>query len=100
MSEVNFFFTAGAFVDDTIWIGNSQSATQFILDIASKFFSINDISINNNKTVVIFINKKIKDAALRINWSPILIAKCSVPHRYLGIFLSTDDLSKSSLAKA
>ncbi|KAG9289774.1 hypothetical protein G9A89_015354 [Geosiphon pyriformis] len=71
------FFTVGAFVDDTIWVGGSQTATQHILNIASEFFRVNDISINNDKTVVIPIN-------------------C----RYLSIFLLTKGFSKPSLAKA
>ncbi|KAG9284066.1 hypothetical protein G9A89_022840 [Geosiphon pyriformis] len=50
------FFAAGVFVDDTIWIGNGQASIQYILDITSEFFKINDISINNDKTVVIPIN--------------------------------------------
>ncbi|KAG9300350.1 hypothetical protein G9A89_009974 [Geosiphon pyriformis] len=29
-----FFFAAGAFVDDTIWVGNGQALTQYILNIA------------------------------------------------------------------
>ncbi|KAG9301230.1 hypothetical protein G9A89_012613 [Geosiphon pyriformis] len=96
---MTFFFTAEAFVNNTIWIGNSQATTQFILDIASKFFSINNILINNDKMIVIFINRKVKDAVLKISGSPISIAKCGVPYRYLDIFLSTDSLFKSSLAK-
>ncbi|KAG9295246.1 hypothetical protein G9A89_000069 [Geosiphon pyriformis] len=71
------FFAASAFVDDTIWVGSSQNATQHILNVAGKFFQINNISINNDKTVVIPIN-------------------C----RYLGIFISTEGLLKPSLAKA
>ncbi|KAG9300153.1 hypothetical protein G9A89_010563 [Geosiphon pyriformis] len=34
-------------------------ATQHILDVASKFFKMNNISINNNKTVVILINCRV-----------------------------------------
>ncbi|KAG9302151.1 hypothetical protein G9A89_020585 [Geosiphon pyriformis] len=55
-ADLTSFFAVGAFIDDTIWIGNSQAATQHILNIASKFFRINDISINNDKTVAILIN--------------------------------------------
>ncbi|KAG9300054.1 hypothetical protein G9A89_018331 [Geosiphon pyriformis] len=29
------FFAAGVFIDDTIWIGSSQAATQYILDVAN-----------------------------------------------------------------
>ncbi|KAG9288227.1 hypothetical protein G9A89_021258 [Geosiphon pyriformis] len=93
------FFAAGAFVNNTIWVESSQAATQFILDIASNFFAINNISINNDKTVVIPINQRVQNTVLRISELLILIVRCGVSHRYLGIFLSTDDLSKPSLAK-
>ncbi|KAG9297023.1 hypothetical protein G9A89_008609 [Geosiphon pyriformis] len=93
------FFAAGAFVNDTIWVGNNQTATQHILNIANEFFRINDISINNNKTVVISINSRISNPFLFISSSPISIAKKRGSHWYLGIFFSSDGLSKSSLAK-
>ncbi|KAG9296045.1 hypothetical protein G9A89_011897 [Geosiphon pyriformis] len=35
------------------------AATQYILNVASEFFRMNDISINNNKTVVIPINCRV-----------------------------------------
>ncbi|KAG9304673.1 hypothetical protein G9A89_021453 [Geosiphon pyriformis] len=54
----SFFFATGAFVDDTIWVGSSQMATQHILNVASEFFRVNDISINNNKMVAIPINSR------------------------------------------
>ncbi|KAG9293799.1 hypothetical protein G9A89_019137 [Geosiphon pyriformis] len=93
------FLAAGAFVDDTIWVGSSQAATQYILDIASNFFSINNISINNKKTVVIPINKRVGKASLSISGSLILIACKEKFHRYLGIYLLSESLSKPSLAK-
>ncbi|KAG9300762.1 hypothetical protein G9A89_023560 [Geosiphon pyriformis] len=71
-----------------------------ILDIASGFFALNDISINNEKTVVILINQGVKVVSLCISGLPISIAKKGKTHHYLGIFLSTDRLSKPSLAKA
>ncbi|KAG9284048.1 hypothetical protein G9A89_022822 [Geosiphon pyriformis] len=86
------FFVAGAFVDDTIWVKDCQTSMQYALDIAGKFFSINDISINSKKTSV-------KVASLDINGQPISIAKRGKAHRYLEIFLSTEGLSKPSLAK-
>ncbi|KAG9294107.1 hypothetical protein G9A89_021466 [Geosiphon pyriformis] len=69
------YFAAGAFVDDTIWVGSSQSATQHILDIASEFFRINDILINNDKTIAILINCKVGNPTLFISGSPISVAK-------------------------
>ncbi|KAG9284097.1 hypothetical protein G9A89_022871 [Geosiphon pyriformis] len=85
------FFAAGAFVDNTIW---------YALNIASEFFSINDISINNEKMVAILINQGVKVASLSISGQPISIAKKGKAYRYLGIFLLTERLFKPSLAKA
>ncbi|KAG9304767.1 hypothetical protein G9A89_016797 [Geosiphon pyriformis] len=94
------FLAAGAFVDNTIWVGSSQAATQHILNVASKFFHLNNISINNDKTVTIPINCQVTAPYLTISGMPIFIAKKGEPHRYLGIFLSSDGLSKPSLVKA
>ncbi|KAG9304382.1 hypothetical protein G9A89_019944 [Geosiphon pyriformis] len=94
------FFAVGAFMDDTIWIGSNQVATQYILNIASEFFQINDISINNDKTVAISINCRVVNPSLLISGAPILVAKKGEPYHYLGIFLSTESLSQPSLAKA
>ncbi|KAG9288619.1 hypothetical protein G9A89_006720 [Geosiphon pyriformis] len=57
-----FFFVAGAFVDDTIWVENCLVATQYILDIASEFFLINNIAINTDKTIIIPINQEARKA--------------------------------------
>ncbi|KAG9304517.1 hypothetical protein G9A89_020081 [Geosiphon pyriformis] len=72
----------------------------FILDIASEFFSINNIFINMDKTVAILINQSVKNISLSISGSKISIAKKGESHRYLGIFLSNNGLSKPSLTKA
>ncbi|KAG9296175.1 hypothetical protein G9A89_014767 [Geosiphon pyriformis] len=88
------FLAVGAF------IGSSQAATQHILNVASDFFQVNDISINNDKTVAISINCKVSNSYLLISGLLILIAKRGESHRYLGIFLSIEGLSKPSLAKA
>ncbi|KAG9298455.1 hypothetical protein G9A89_003678 [Geosiphon pyriformis] len=93
------FFAAEAFVNNIIWIKDCQASMQYALDIASNFFLINDIFINSKKTVTIPINQSVKVASLNINGQPISIAKRGKAHRYLGIFLSTEDLSRSSLAK-
>ncbi|KAG9304593.1 hypothetical protein G9A89_020157 [Geosiphon pyriformis] len=81
---LSFFFAAGAF---------------HIFNVTSEFFQINDISINNDKTVVILINSKVSNLFLSISGSPIFIAKKGKSHQYLGIFFSTEGLLKSSLAK-
>ncbi|KAG9306569.1 hypothetical protein G9A89_004766 [Geosiphon pyriformis] len=91
-AELSSFFAVSVFVNDTIWIGSSQNTTQHILDI-------NNVSINNNKTVVIPINSRVSNFSLSINGLPISITKKCKSHRYLGVFLSTESLSKPSLAK-
>ncbi|KAG9305497.1 hypothetical protein G9A89_006467 [Geosiphon pyriformis] len=96
--EKTSFLAVGAFVDDTIWVGSSHASMQYILNITSEFFVVNDISINNDKTVAISINQGIKNVLLLINGSLILIAKKGESHQYLGIFLLTKSLSKPSLA--
>ncbi|KAG9292121.1 hypothetical protein G9A89_005265 [Geosiphon pyriformis] len=95
----SFFFAAGAFVDDTIWVGSSQNATQHILNIASKFFQINNISINNDKTVAIPINSRVSNSSFSISGLLISVAKKGESYQYLGIFLSTEGLFKSSLVR-
>ncbi|KAG9302125.1 hypothetical protein G9A89_020559 [Geosiphon pyriformis] len=90
---LTLYFSAGAFVDDTIWVGNCQASTQYALNIASEFFVINDISINSEKMSV-------KVALLNICGQPISIAKKRKTHWYLDIFLLTEGLSKPSVAKA
>ncbi|KAG9292451.1 hypothetical protein G9A89_015321 [Geosiphon pyriformis] len=97
--RLSSYFAVGAFIDDMIWVGNCQAATQNILDIASEFFVVNNISINNEKTMAIPINLSVKIAFLSISGLPILIAKKGETHCYLGIFLSTEGLSKPSVAK-
>ncbi|KAG9307666.1 hypothetical protein G9A89_023231 [Geosiphon pyriformis] len=98
-AKLTLFFATGVFVNDTIWVGNSQAAIQYILDIASEFFRFNDISINNDKMVAISINCQIVNSYLTINGSPISIVKKGECHHYLGIFLSTERLSRPSLVK-
>ncbi|KAG9299065.1 hypothetical protein G9A89_020378 [Geosiphon pyriformis] len=86
---LSFFFTAGAF-----------AATQYILNIASEFFRVNNISINNDKTVAIPINCRVSVLSLFISGSPISVVCRGEFHQYLSIFLSTEGLSKPNLAKA
>ncbi|KAG9302790.1 hypothetical protein G9A89_009567 [Geosiphon pyriformis] len=77
------FFAAGAFIDDTIWVGSNRAATQHIFNIANEFFQINNIFINNDKTVAIPINSKVSNPSFSISGLPISIS-----------------LSKPSLVKA
>ncbi|KAG9304495.1 hypothetical protein G9A89_020059, partial [Geosiphon pyriformis] len=97
---LTLFLAAGVFVNDTIWVGSSQTVTQHIFNVASDFFRFNDISINNDKTVAIPINCRVVSPYLTVSELPISIAKKGKSHCYLGIFLSSKGFSKPSLAKA
>ncbi|KAG9286979.1 hypothetical protein G9A89_001217 [Geosiphon pyriformis] len=99
-AKLTLFLAAGAFINNTVWVGSSQAATQHILDVASEFFRFNNISVNNDKTVAISINCQVTDPCLIISGMPISIAKKGEFHRYLGVFLFSESLSKPSLAKA
>ncbi|KAG9307037.1 hypothetical protein G9A89_003088 [Geosiphon pyriformis] len=83
----------------SFFIAGTFTATQHILNIAGEFFWINDIFINNNKMVAIFINSIVSNPSLSINGLPISIAKKNESYWYLGIFLLTENFSKPSLAK-
>ncbi|KAG9290748.1 hypothetical protein G9A89_011711 [Geosiphon pyriformis] len=93
------FLAASAFVDDTIWVSSSQTATQHILNVASDFFCLNDILINNNKIVAIPINCRITASYLTISGLPISITKKGESYHYLEIFLSSKSFSKPRLVK-
>ncbi|KAG9287726.1 hypothetical protein G9A89_004129 [Geosiphon pyriformis] len=74
------FFAAGVFVNDTIWVGNRQASIQHILNVASEFFLINNININNKKTVAISINKRVGVPVLSINGQAITVVNLGVSH--------------------
>ncbi|KAG9298525.1 hypothetical protein G9A89_018884 [Geosiphon pyriformis] len=96
---LTFYLAAGAFVDNTIWVGNCCTITQKILNISSEFFDLIDILINTEKTVAIPINSRTSNTSLEVSRSPISITKVGKAHQYLGIFLLTKDLSGPSLKK-
>ncbi|KAG9298557.1 hypothetical protein G9A89_018916 [Geosiphon pyriformis] len=97
--SLTLFLAAGAFVNDTIWVGSSQVVTQYILNTASEFFRVNNISINNKKTVAIPINQRVSNILLLISGLPISIARRKKFYQYFGIYLLSKSLSKQSLAK-
>ncbi|KAG9288373.1 hypothetical protein G9A89_021404 [Geosiphon pyriformis] len=87
------FLAAGAFVNNTIWIGNSQTTTQYILDVASEFFRFNDIFINNDKTMAIPINCQVTNSYLTINSSVVFDI-----HQFHGFGIICNDLLATDAA--
>ncbi|KAG9286511.1 hypothetical protein G9A89_014677 [Geosiphon pyriformis] len=90
-AKLSSFFAANTFVNNTIWVGSSQSTTQQILDVAGEFFWINDVSINNDKTVIIPINSRVSNPSLSINGLLISIAKKGESHQYLVLWKAVSD---------
>ncbi|KAG9292712.1 hypothetical protein G9A89_008300 [Geosiphon pyriformis] len=78
----------------------SQAGMTSFFVVGAFFFAFNDIFINTEKTVTIPFNQRVKDIFLTISGTPIAVAKKGESHHYLGIFLSTEGLSKPSLLKA
>ncbi|KAG9302176.1 hypothetical protein G9A89_020610 [Geosiphon pyriformis] len=54
-ARLTSFFTAGAFVDNTIWVGNSQAATQHILDVAVAYQFLSQRKVNLTIIWVFFL---------------------------------------------
>ncbi|KAG9290827.1 hypothetical protein G9A89_010976 [Geosiphon pyriformis] len=82
------YLAAGAFVDNTIWVGNCCTVTQNILNIASEFFKLMDISINTEKTVAISINPRTSNTFLEVSKSSILITKSGEANSDVKFFSS------------
>ncbi|KAG9287379.1 hypothetical protein G9A89_023751 [Geosiphon pyriformis] len=76
LTELSSFFAAGTFIDDTIWINN--------------------ISINNDKTVAILINSRVSTSFLSINSFLIFIAKKDIWF-YTNLVLKKAILNKQLL---
>ncbi|KAG9305774.1 hypothetical protein G9A89_001062 [Geosiphon pyriformis] len=80
--KMSSFFAAGAF-----------AFTQYALNIASEFFSINDISINNEKTVAILINQDVKVASLSISG----LSKLSLAKTHSDVHFFTNIVLKKAI---
>ncbi|KAG9297448.1 hypothetical protein G9A89_020849 [Geosiphon pyriformis] len=73
---------------------------QIMIDFGlSNSYIVHD-GLDQEETITIPINQGVQNAELFISGSRISVAKKSDSHQYLGIFLSTEELSKPSLAKA
>src|SRR6266487_2861905 len=95
-----------AFVDDTLWIANSQHAMEAILTKAHSFFLRNDIQINIQKTeALLALGKKLSNdfdlikRLLRFGEGIVVPSNPFIPHRYLGIWISGDNEPKHTTRK-
>ena len=87
-----------AFVDDTIWFSHSRKTMQKILDIASEFYHINDIDINNQKTISIILNdKKATNHSLTIQNQPIQNLLPGESTWYFGIYIDTQGIKSPTI---
>lgn len=72
---------------------------QRILDLVSKFYKINDIEINRQKSVIIVINLKKVIATIVIQNEMILFLELGEVTRYLIIYILSKGINKLTIAK-
>src|SRR5215216_5268803 len=80
-----------AYMDDTLWIAKSQEDLSQILNIADKFYKLNFIKVNWDKSVLLINHKKNdRPFSCLINDKPTHITPLSHKEstRYLGVWIS------------
>jgi len=82
---------AMAYMDDTIFIESSRERSQAIINLATKFYQMNDIFINGTKCELIIINPSVDDAqrSLTIGQDHTLIKSTTKEIRYLGVWIAS-----------
>ncbi len=53
--ELNETIPDTTFIDDTTWFSGSHDNMQSILNIADSFYKLNDILINDDKAILIYL---------------------------------------------
>jgi exonuclease III/ribonuclease HI len=94
-----------AYADDTTWIASSKKEMQEIMNIASEFYEINDIEINNKKSELLVINVKKKEKAngdsmaidIGKKGNKVYAKKETSIIRHLGVWISAKNNKSSSL---
>ncbi|GES75350.1 hypothetical protein GLOIN_2v1765740 [Rhizophagus clarus] len=86
---------ASAFADDTQWIAKSKDEAKKITLIANKFFDINDIKINGEKSEIIVVNLEDNNESERFieieeSKDKVTANKGSVPIRILGVWFKAN----------
>jgi hypothetical protein len=76
--------SCSAYMDDTTLISNSKSNLQDSCDLCSQFFLLNDIHINCDKSHLIVINNKERQAQVQLQNYTIQTSSHSIPIRILG----------------
>ena len=86
--------SALAYVDDTVWLAQSQGGAHRMLNLAMEFFELNDITVNAKKTVLIVVNPTVDPEVLPILFGkpalPVLPIPASEGTCYLGCHISAD----------
>src|SRR4051812_22150579 len=72
---------------------------QSILDLVLEFYKINDIEINTQKSAAVIINGKNTTTILTLQNETIPILTPGEEIRYLGIFVSSEEINKLIIVK-
>src|SRR5918994_1230922 len=79
-----------AYMDDTLWMGNSKDDLNDILNIADSFYNLNSIKVNWDKSILLSSLPISTAVQFQFNNNPLWITSMDpkVPIRYLGIWIS------------
>src|SRR5437868_8202273 len=91
-----------AFADNTTWIASYKEQLNRTIQIAQKFFKINDIQINPTKSKLIVMNSKIKpeEKKILLKEQEIFLTKEKELVRFLGTWIGHKVGKKQVVAKA
>ena len=77
-----------AYMDDTLWITNSKSNLESIIQTATSFYQMANIQINPHKSVLTTNNKKLSQ--LNFINSSIQPQQPNIPFKFLGCWFTLD----------
>jgi hypothetical protein len=83
-------------MDNTIWIADSRSNLQKILNTAQEFYTINDIQVNSEKSQLLIINGNTKDklGGITIQNQHVQGTDPNIPVRILGVWHTANGTKK------
>jgi ribonuclease HI len=77
-----------AYMDDTLWIANSKTHMEQIINTATSFYSMTDIQVNPNKSVFATNSKSNSITFSNVTLRSIPVSQ---PFKYLGCWFSLDN---------
>src|SRR5271154_4817850 len=90
--KVHNLFNNLAFMNDLNLLSHNKDTLQNVLNTTSQFLTVNNISVNPQKTKLIIINSKQENKTIFLNDTPISPNKKNDPIRILGIYLTESSI--------